>query len=167
MSCACGCGSCGPAVRAAALRGDPNAMRMLAARTPEGIGGLLPTFVTQSTVRALKDRQKAQFEALDADVKGCPSLDSRQRGAWSDFFASWREYSARDEGFWTAAAEYDEGLVFTESLGRWQTQLDGQCKLTSPRVVGNNELTDLSPIKWASVAVIAAALVYGVHSVLK
>jgi len=131
------------------------------------MGDLFPVFVTPAVVRAQKEKLNPSFISTDADVRGCAELGEPERAAWAAFFASWRAYHAAEETFWGVKSEYDTGLFFAESLSRWQKQLEGRCKLAAPRVVTDAELTDLSPIKWAAVAVIAVAVVYGVHTVLK
>lgn len=159
---------CGAGTQAAALMGDPHALRALAVSSaPDGMGGLLPRFVTPGAVRELKARLSPAFASTNADVQACTSLAPNQRAAWAAFFAAWAAYRDSDEGFWSVTTDYDTGEVFEQSLSRWQSQLDGQCKLSAPRIVTAADATDLSPVKWAAVAVIAVALVWGVHTVAK
>jgi hypothetical protein len=167
MDCGCGCGpSRARPASSLELFADPAARKLAGLRVPE-IGKLL-VFVTQQSVRDLKSRLDPQFNATDADVKACTTLDARERVAWDAFFFSWRTYRASEEGFWSVTSEYDNGLVFEAALQKWQSQLDGRCRLSAPRVTtGDDAGPDLSAVKWAAAAVIAVAVVWGVRTVIK
>lgn len=139
------------------------------APSPPTMGGFLPQFRTPSSVRELKSRLRPSFDTADAAVKSCSKFPPNERNAWDGFFRSWTEYRDADESWWDAASEYDNGLVLEKSLGEWQEKIASRCDLAGPRVKTDEDVNgaSLSAVKWASAAVIAVAVVWGVRTIIK
>lgn len=174
MACGSGCGCLGglcdqsPGV----LMGDPLAIKVAAAAggsVAPTMAGLLPTVVWPSDVDAKKRQIDPSMQATNAAVIACAALDPATKKAWGDFFAAW--VSFRDEGgcVFGCANKYDEANAFAKQLAAWQDSIRPKCSVPGPPPIPPDELneTSIGAIKWAAAAVIAVAVVYGVHTVMR
>jgi hypothetical protein len=133
--------------------------------------GVLGT--TKALVRAKKNELNPHWESTDADVDACPGLTAPERAAWKRSLASWREFYRADDdwlfGFGTGPI-YDQALAYQAALAGWQEKIRVTCALSTPGVprppeeAGSADL--VSAIKFAAVAVVVAASVYGITRVV-
>lgn len=168
MAC---CVNCDHDLAALALRGDPAARKLLAAPALEDtqtIGKLLPTVVWPSDVEKYKRRLDPTFAAMNAAIAACEKVTPIEREGWRLFFSSWVAFSAQPVGIFGGSNEWDACETFERALLGWQTQVEGRCVLPVPKVRGPDDSTpDFTWVKWAAAAVIAGAVVYGVHTAAK
>ncbi len=160
---ACGCNRLGDCVALATSSADY-------CETGPTMGGLLPTFRVPASVRELKSRLRPSFQTADRAVDACATFPAEERKSWKGFFQSWVEYDTADESWWDAASEYDNGLVLEATLAAWQDKIASRCNLPGPRVKTDADTTageSLSAVKWASAAVLAVAVVWGVRTIIK
>ncbi len=175
MSCGCGCagmnGSAGDCAGVPldarpelALRDGLFARRHAAAR-----GQTIGLFaVWPQETRDLIARIDPSMVTTDAAVTACATLPPDTRAAGVRFLAAWKVLAAEEVSTFGSARKYDEAEDWRASLGQWQDQLRGTCTVPGPRVSPEDPSTTMaSSIKWISVAVLGASLVYGLRTVLK
>ena len=119
--------------------------------------------------RDLIARIDPSMRTTDAAVKACATLSQPSRDAWARYFAAWEKFAAEEVTTFGSARKYDEAEEWRSSLGKWQDELAGTaCVVPGPRVSAEDPgAATVSAIKWVSVAVLGASLVYGLGSVLK
>ncbi len=164
MGCGCGCST-----KAAALRGDPAARKLVALQVDGGeIGKILPTVVwSPGQVNEYKARLDASFVPMNIAISTCAALPQLERAAWAAEYETWRQFRAKETGWWGLSNEWDACERFEARLKSWQEQVETRCTLPVPKLQGpDTDMPDLSAVKWAAAAVIAVAVVYGVRSVL-
>lgn len=134
------------------------------------MGNIVPTFRVPASVRELKSRLRPSFDTANGAVDACATFPAEDRKAWKGFFQSWSEFLMADESWWDAASEYENGLVFEATLAEWQEKIAARCNLPGPRVKTDADTSSgqsLSAVKWASAAVLAVAVVWGVRTIIK
>lgn len=175
MSCGCGCA--GMNAGAGDCAGVPLDARpelalrdgLFARRHAVAHGQTIGLFaVWPQETRDLIARINPSMVTTDAAVAGCAALPADSRAAWVRFFAAWKVFAAEEVTTFGSARKYDEAESWRASLGEWQDQLRGTCVVPGPRVSPEDPATTTaSAIKWISVAVLGASLVYGLRTVLK
>lgn len=172
MGCGGGCG-CAPCAGPSALElaANPAKRKLHAMQQSQQIGDFLPPGwgKFQGDVDALKRSIHPSMVATDGAVASCAGLSPSEVDAWREFFKSWNAY--RDEPtplLVGTGRRYVEGLAYREQLAGWQEHLRPKCKVPGavPKADESDASNISSAVRWGAVAVIAAAAVYGLRTVL-
>jgi len=142
------------------------------------IGGtILPTYVTNTDVRALKNRLNPFVVALSNDVAACAGIPDATRSAYQSWAAAWTTYYQTEEATigpfdWGAAAAMDQGETYEKDLQSWQQKIASggwNCAPTAPLPSGTGAADDSThtTIRVVAAAAIVIALVVGVREVMK
>lgn len=130
------------------------------------IGDWLPTVVWPSDVEAKKRQLDPSWRATSGAVEQCARLDPATVKAFRDDANAWRAFYDEPVPTFGAANKWEEAKKFEQRLADWQDKLARLCALPSPNV-RPDQGPDTSALKWVAGAVIVAAIVYGVRTVLR
>jgi hypothetical protein len=134
------------------------------------MGALLPKVVWPSDVDAYKSQNAGQFDATNAVISACASLDPTTKQAWVSFYQSWQSFNATKTPLFGAANAMDQAEADVETLSQWQTNIAARgCALSGPPVTPPSAATstELDAMKWIVGGVVVVALVYGVTRVIR
>lgn len=96
-------------------------------------GGWLPKFVTQSSVQDRRDLIGTRVAVLDAEIQKCgASLPASTRVAWNAWRDGWAVVAKSDNGWWTAAANYDALDSWDRESIDWQAKIISLCAIDAP-----------------------------------
>lgn len=142
-------------------------------RTMGSLGGaILPTYVNESDVHALKVRLNPYVQSLAADVARCSGIPDNVRQSFQLWASSWAQYFNEEEGFFTSAAEMDQGETYEKDLQAWQQRIASGgygCNPSAPTpgLTGAADDSTHTTIRVVAAAAIIIALVVGVRTVMK
>jgi len=117
-------------------------------------------FVTADDVQQRKDEIEASFDATDADVVNCTSLDTGTLSAWNEFLATWRGFYADTPSFFTAGAQGRQTADYASQLAQWQADLKAKgCTMHAvPVNLGDDDASGTIKTVAVAAAVVAVAL---------
>jgi hypothetical protein len=96
------------------------------------MSGILPTFVTGTTVADIQKQLQSAGKATDDSVRQCANIDQATRAAWGLFYVSLQDFVSQDPSFWGAGAQTDKAQALQKTLFDWQTRLSKTCALATP-----------------------------------
>jgi hypothetical protein len=108
-------------------------------------GGILPTFVTSSDVKAKKDQINAQVDSLSAFVSTCANVPDALGQSWADWMTSWDGFYTQSEGFWTAGSEMNQAENYQQELSNYQDEFAKVSCATGPNVIPTSGGTPVGP----------------------
>ena len=117
-------------------------------------------FVTADDVQQRKDEIEASFDATDADVVNCTSLDTGTLSAWNEFLATWRGFYADTPSFFTAGAQGRQAADYASQLAEWQANLKAKgCTMHAVQLpTGDDDVSGTVKTVAVAAAVVAVAV---------
>lgn len=113
---------CGPSSMSAA---NPAVMSM---------SGLLPTFVTPTTVRTCADALTPKWAATQKAIEQCAAFPAAQASAFRNDQSAYLLWAAQDFSWLTAAADMNQCQEFQRQLRAWQDKVEHfSCEVIGPK----------------------------------